>query len=226
MPIDLTPFAYTPTETLVYQALLDLGPSSGYAVAKHVSIARANAYQALNGLVAKGAAALVEQNPQRFRAVQPQALLARITDVEARKLDRLADQVRGQGPEGAEALVTVSGLRSVQEVAARTIVRAEGTVRCVAPAAFLQPLIPALRKREVDGNPAQVWSVGETGTLPVAVRRELPPEAMRLFGGSVVLVHASRGGMVAALGSAPRGYWTSDELLLALIQTTIERLTA
>ncbi len=56
--IDLTPFGFTPTENLAYGALLDLGPSSGYAVAKELSIARANAYQALNGLVAKGAAVI------------------------------------------------------------------------------------------------------------------------------------------------------------------------
>ena len=87
--IDLTPFGFTPTETLAYDALLDLGPASGYAVAKQLGIARANAYQALNGLVTKGAATLIDDNPQRFRAVRPDALLARISSEEAGKLARL-----------------------------------------------------------------------------------------------------------------------------------------
>ena len=53
-PLDLTPFGYTQTENLVYSRLLQGGPASGYAVARDLLIARANAYQALRGLVAKG----------------------------------------------------------------------------------------------------------------------------------------------------------------------------
>ena len=225
LALDLTPFGYTPTETAAYQALLDLGPSSGYAVAKHLSIARANAYQALNGLVAKGGATLVEQRPQRFRALQPPALLARIADAESRKLDRLEDQIRSRAGGGAEALVPLAGLRSVQEVATRTIVRAHGDVRCVAPAEFLQALVPALRKREVDGDPAQIWCVGPSAPLSVPVQGELPEDTLRRFGTPLVLVAASGGGLVAALDAEARGYWTSDPLLLGLLGTAIEHLT-
>ncbi|MGH9818242.1 MAG: helix-turn-helix domain-containing protein, partial [Candidatus Acidiferrales bacterium] len=41
---DLTPFGFTPTESLMYATLLRLGPSTGYAVARRARIARANAY--------------------------------------------------------------------------------------------------------------------------------------------------------------------------------------
>ena len=40
-------FGFTPTETKSYQALLKLGPSTGYGVARELGIARANVYQAL-----------------------------------------------------------------------------------------------------------------------------------------------------------------------------------
>ncbi len=73
--IDLTPFGFTPTENLAYGALLELGPSSGYALAKDLSIARANAYQALNGLVAKGAAIQTDDQPQRYRAESKKPVL-------------------------------------------------------------------------------------------------------------------------------------------------------
>ena len=43
MTIDLTPFGFTPTENLAYRALLDEGPIGGYAFAKKLNIARANA---------------------------------------------------------------------------------------------------------------------------------------------------------------------------------------
>ena len=45
--IDLTPFGFTPTESLVYEVLLTGGPGTGYAVARAAGLARANAYSAL-----------------------------------------------------------------------------------------------------------------------------------------------------------------------------------
>src|SRR5437016_398471 len=54
--IDLTPFGFTTTESQVYGALLRLGPSTGYAVAHAVRIARANTYGALEGLAGRSAA--------------------------------------------------------------------------------------------------------------------------------------------------------------------------
>jgi len=54
--LDLTPFGFTPTESLVYATLLRLGPSTGYGVARGARLARANAYGALEGLVSRGAA--------------------------------------------------------------------------------------------------------------------------------------------------------------------------
>ena len=224
--LDLTPFGYTPTEALVYQALLDLGPSSGYAVAKHVSIARANAYQALNGLAAKGGAALIADDPQRFRAVQPQALFSRIADAEARKLDRLEHQLRPQGAGGAAAVVPLQGLRSIREVATRTIVRAEGLVQCLAPGAFIETLVPALRKREADGTPAQIWTVGPAEGATVTIRGELTADTVPGLSAPAVLVSAADSGLAADLEAEPRGYWTSDPLLLGLIGATIAHRTA
>src|SRR5207247_107586 len=41
--VDLTPFGFTPTESVVYAALLQLGPSTGYGVSRATRLARANA---------------------------------------------------------------------------------------------------------------------------------------------------------------------------------------
>ena len=54
--LDLTPFGFTPTESLVYEVLLTGGPGTGYSIARSAGLARANAYSALEGLVSKGAA--------------------------------------------------------------------------------------------------------------------------------------------------------------------------
>ena len=83
--IDLTPFGFTPTESLVYQVLLTGGPGTGYAIARSAGLARANAYSALEGLVSKGAARLDAGRPRRYRPEPPPALLARISNSQGKR---------------------------------------------------------------------------------------------------------------------------------------------
>ena len=71
--IDLTPFGFTPTESLVYEVLLTGGPGTGYGIARSAGLARANAYSALEGLVSKGAARVDAGRPKRFRPEAPAA---------------------------------------------------------------------------------------------------------------------------------------------------------
>lgn len=223
--IDLIPFGYTPTESLAYEALLALGPASGYAVAKHAGIARANAYQALNGLVSKGGAELVDEAPQRFRAIQPRGLLARIAAQEARKLDALESQIREAGPAGESTLVRLTGIRAIQEVATRTIVRADGALDCVAPTDVLQALLPALRKRNADGRPFTLRALGEIGNFPLDVAGSILPEDSP-FERPVVLLAGADSALAATLGEAPEGYWTSEPLLTRLVRAAIVVLSA
>ena len=80
MPLDLTPFGFTPTESHVYEILVTKGPGTGYAVARSAGLARANTYSALEGLVRKGAARVDEGRPERYRPEPPSTLLGRIVD--------------------------------------------------------------------------------------------------------------------------------------------------
>src|SRR5919204_1607207 len=91
---DLTPFGFTPTESLVYVTLLRIGPSTGYAVARAARLARANAYGALEGLVLRGAATRTSTRPVRYRPTDPQALLAHLATVQGEALDRLTRELR------------------------------------------------------------------------------------------------------------------------------------
>src|SRR3989442_5077989 len=76
--IDLTPFRFTPTESVVYSALLRLGPSTGYGIGRATRLARANAYAALEGLVTRGAAQRTSGRPVQYRPTDPQAPVARL----------------------------------------------------------------------------------------------------------------------------------------------------
>src|SRR2546427_10783171 len=87
--LDLAPFGFTATESQAYATLLRLGPSTGYAVAHAARLARANTYGALEGLVARGAAARLPGRPARYRAADPPALLAQLAAREGAALARL-----------------------------------------------------------------------------------------------------------------------------------------
>jgi sugar-specific transcriptional regulator TrmB len=88
--INLTRFGFTPTESLIYQVLLTNGPGTGYAIARAAGLARANAYSALEGVVAKGAARVEGGRPRHYRPEPPTSLIARISNDQGLALDRLS----------------------------------------------------------------------------------------------------------------------------------------
>lgn len=226
--IDLTPFGFTPTENLAYGALLELGPSSGYALAKELSIARANAYQALNGLVAKGAAAATGEQPQRYRAARPDAILARIIATESRKLDALESQIRTVASPGGAALVGLQGSRGLLDVALRTVARETGEVTCLSSADLLTALAPAWRRRAMDSRTSLVWIIGEDpGDLPVHPAGHIEASRCReLFGGPVFLLVAGDAVVLAIdNGEETRGYWTTESTIVGAVKGAVHHLT-
>jgi hypothetical protein len=226
LQIDLTPVGFTPTESLAYSALLDRGPSSGYAVGKALGIARANAYQALNGLVTKGAAVLVGDTPLRFRAVSPQTLLALVAERESRKLDTLERQVASLGGPAKPATVPFHGRRQFEQLALRTATRAAGRVTCIAPAPLLEALTPIWRRRGADGATTELWSIGSRPAgLSLELAGELTSETARSrFPADPALV-ISETAVIAALSQPDfPGYWTTDPLLVAALRTTADYL--
>lgn len=226
---DLTPFGFTPTESLAYRALTELGPQTGYGLARSLSIARANAYQALRGLVAKGAVTPTDERPARYRPLQPSALLALIAQREAGKLDRLEAQLSHVRSAGAPGIVAISGERSLLDLALRAAARASGPVTCIAPAKLLASLAPAWHKRASDRKETHLWYLGDapTAPLPVEPAGQIDAElSMRHFASPILLLVAPESAVVAALvASGPAGYWTSDPVLRAAAGAAAELLT-
>jgi hypothetical protein len=227
-PINLTPFGFTATENLVYARLIQGGPSSGYAVARDLRIARANVYQALRGQVSKGAAVTGGERPQRFRAVRPADLYAGIVQRHGERLDELESQLDLTTENGAESFVTLTGERAFLELASRMAARETAQVVCLAPARILSSLVPALRKRAVDQLPTSVWVVGEHTTLPFTVAGAVSLEACGKVFDAPVAIQVSRG--AAILGrfqdGAMRGYWTSEPSVVGATRGAVAALTS
>jgi DNA-binding MarR family transcriptional regulator len=223
--MDLTPFGFTPTEALAYTALLDRGPTSAYALAKLVGAARANIYQALNGLVSKGAALLVSRNPQIFRPIGPSELLALVSERQLAKLDQLESEIRARERPGEPTTVPFVGQRSFGELALRTAVRA-ATVVCIAPVEILTLLTPVWRKRIQDQAETVLWSIGDqawdppgpvAGTIDTSVVESY-------FGAPAALLTAARVALVGRQTSDKQlsGYWSSDPILVGAVRGTID----
>lgn len=213
--IDLTPFGFTPTESLVYQVLLTVGPGTGYAIARSAGLARANAYSALEGLVSKGAARLDAGRPRRYRPEPPPALLARISNSHGEAVERLTRELESVSVPGTPTLVEVDSGRSVLQLLAHDIARATASVALLAPPDAYPLLTPALRRPFAAGARLQLFSTGpvELGFAPVMVAA---PDPGAWPGMPVILVVDDRAALVAARdGGDAQGHWSTAPAFVA-----------
>jgi sugar-specific transcriptional regulator TrmB len=220
--IDLTPFGFTPTESLVYEVLLTGGPGTGYAIARSARLARANAYSALEGLVSKGAARVEIGRPRRYRPEPPAALIARISTDHGQALERLSRQLEAISVPGTQTLVEVESARAVLQLITHDIARATASVALLAPADAYPLLAPALRRPYSAGLPLTLCATGpvDLGFAPV----ETVADGSNWPGMPIIAVVDDRTGLVASRqGSDVRGHWSTAPSFVAAARLAFER---
>jgi len=218
--LDLTPFGFTPTESLVYATLLRLGPSTGYAVARGARLARANAYGALEGLVSRGAATRTPppNRPARYRPIDPQGLLALLATRQGEALDRLGREVRGLSQPGDPVTREVAGSRAVANLVTQLVARAERSVEGVMALELWLPTLPAWRR------------AAERATLKVRARGGVPPDAPSWLepaagdapDATVLLIDDTRLVIISGDGETIAGLWTSHPLIVLLARRALQ----
>jgi len=217
--IDLTPFGFTATESQAYAALLRLGPSTGYAVAHAVRVARANTYGALEGLVGRTAALRLPGRPARYRATDPAALIAQLAAQQGEALDRLSRCLRdAAGPSEPETR-SVTGGRAVANLIMQVVARAERRAEGVLSAELLRPTLPAWRRAK------------ERAALELRVAGEVPAEASPILSGTVsgdlptvLLIDDVQAVVVAGRGETAAGMWSSHPAIATLARAWIRGL--
>lgn len=220
MTLDLTPFGFTPTESLVYATLLRLGPSTGYAVARGARLARANAYGALEGLVSRGAATRTPppSRPARYRPIDPQALVALLATRQGEALDRLGREVRDLSRPGDPVTREVAGSRAVANLVTQLVARAERSVEGMMALELWRPTLPAWRR------------AAERATLKVRARGGMPPDAPSWLeaapedapAATVLLIDDTQLVMTTGEGEAIAGLWTSHPLIVLLVRRALQ----
>jgi sugar-specific transcriptional regulator TrmB len=223
MSIDLTPFGFTPTESLVYATLLRLGPSTGYAVARGTRLARANAYGALEGLVTRGAATRTPPSvrPARYRPIDPQALLAQLAALQGEALDRLGHELKGLARPGDPVTREVAGSRAVANLVMQLVARAERRVEGIVALELWRPTLPAWRR------------AGERADMSVRMRGELPPDtpswlsaaASDAPSATVLVIDESQLIVTSGEGEAIAGLWTSHPLIVMLARRALQTIS-
>lgn len=224
MPLDLTSFGFTPTESLVYEILVTHGPGTGYAVARAAGLARANAYSALEGLVSKGAARADEGKPKRYRPEPPPVLLGRIVDRQQRAVENLATALQAISVPTTQTLTEISSLRSASQLLTLEIARARTRVLLVAPPEVYAGLGPALRRAAGAGVGLTLYADG-----PV----EAPVDVAQLSSGGrwpgrpMVAVIDGHQALIATMdGDRVTGHWSTAANLVAAAQASVATLAA
>jgi len=220
--LNLIPFGFTPTESLVYQVLLTTGPGTGYGIARAASLARANAYSALEGLVSKGAARVEGTRPKRYRPEAPTALIARISSDHGQALDSLREHLAEITVPDSPTLVEIESARGSLQLIAHDVGRATASVRLLAPADAYPILTPSLRKAAASGVALDLRSV-EAVELPFATVN-LAHEGHQWPGQPLVaVVDAKSAVMAARSGTEVRGHWSTAPAFVAAAALAFER---
>src|SRR5689334_1957215 len=220
--INLTHFGFTPTESLVYEVLLVSGPGTGYAIARTAGLARANAYSALEGLVAKGAARVDAGRPKRYRPETPAALIARISTDHGLALERLSADLETVVVPATPTLVEIESGRAVLQLIMHDVARAGISVSLLAPADAYPLLAPALRRPYAAGIPTRLSATGPV-SLDFAHVSVISGDH-GWPGMPIISVVDDRSAIMAARqDSHVRGHWSTSPAFVAGARLAFER---
>lgn len=220
--LDLTPFGFTPTESLIYEVLLTGGPGTGYTIARAAGLARANVYAALEGLVTKGAARVEEGRPRQFRPEPPSTLLARLSDRQGEAMERLSAALTALTVPPTPTLVELNSPRGAVQLMGHEIARAEQSVVLLAPPDGCLALAPHLR-RAATANVA--LDLASTSAVPLGGIDVAVIPSPDWPGEPVLLVVDDRAALSGARnGDRFIGHWGSAPAFVASVRRALTAL--
>jgi HTH-type transcriptional regulator, sugar sensing transcriptional regulator len=223
--LDLTSFGFTPTESLVYEVLLTEGPGTGYAIARAAGLARANAYSALEGLVAKGAARVEGARPKRYRPEAPAGLIARISNNHGLALERLSVELDQISIPNTPTVVEIESGRAMLQLLTHDVARASRSVMLLAPPDAFPLLAPALRRPVSAELPVSLWSTGPVD-LDFA-RVDVVTREQRWPGMPILAVVDDRSAVIGArTGNEVQGHWSTAPIFIAAARLALEQFSA
>ena len=147
----LTEFSLTRQEASIYAALLNHGDMTGYEVAKDTGFSRSNVYAALNALVEKGAAYLVQGESTKYRPVE----IKTFTSNKIAELKKSAEYLEKHGPQKvieSEGYITIVGAKNIRNKMREMIEKTELRLYLMAPAQIVKDFEEDLKRLISEGK--------------------------------------------------------------------------
>lgn len=147
----LTEFSLTRQEASIYAALLNHGDMTGYEVAKDTGFSRSNVYAALNALVEKGAAYLVQGEFTKYRPVE----IKIFTSNKIAELKKSAEYLEKHGPQKvveAEGYITIVGAKNIRNKMREMISKTELRLYLMAPVQIVKDFEEELKRLISEGK--------------------------------------------------------------------------
>ena len=147
----LTEFSLTRQEASIYAALLNHGDMTGYEVAKDTGFSRSNVYAALNALVEKGAAYLVQGESTKYRPVE----IKNFTSNKIAELKKSAEYLEKHGPQKvieSEGYITIVGAKNIRNKMREMLSKTELRLYLMAPAQIVKDFEEDLKRLVSEGK--------------------------------------------------------------------------
>lgn len=147
----LTEFSLTRQEASIYAALLNHGDMTGYEVAKDTGFSRSNVYAALNALVEKGAAYLVEGEATKYRPVE----IKIFTSNKIAELKKNAEYLEKHGPAkviSTDGYITIVGAKNIRNKIHEMISKTELRLYLMAPVEIVRDFEEDLKRLVSEGK--------------------------------------------------------------------------
>lgn len=205
--VSLLSFGFTKTDADVFDALVSLGPSTGYAVAKRCGIARANTYQSLEALTRGGLVEARRGRPVIFAAHSPDEVVATLETGFRKGAEslsrRMTDLAAQSPPHDTGAVEQLDSVDLLLDAASRCASASRRELLAVV-SGWAKPVFPELERAALRGVACRLLALGNPAPHGAAMRVVPDAELVSYWGGSplvlvadghraVCAVHASDG---------------------------------
>jgi len=169
----------------------------------------------LEGLLRRGATVRAAGRPARYRATDPQVLLAQLAADQGERLERLSRALASIHQPVEPVTRTLDGVRAVANVTLQLVARAERRVDGVLAAELWLPTLPAWRRAATRAT-LQVRIAGESAELDGLTFPAAPAEhpTVLLVDGIHTLLAAQSSGILS-------GIWSSHPLIAELVRIAV-----
>jgi len=204
--VPLDHFGFTPTQDVVYKSLLRLSLATGYAIARDTGVARANVYQALDVLVARGLAATGGGRPAIYRATSAADTIALLAERAERELAALAGEIgtaagrRRARREVRSLFERLDSLPELLDAASAAVDGADHEILAVV-GPWAPSVAEALRRARARKVALRVVSLGAPAPEGAALRQVPVAELNAYWGGLPIVLVCDRKRAVCGVAS-------------------------